>query len=227
MSAGVVSIFNEALGAAGITANVSLENERSPEAETCRLYYQSVRRQVLSAANWSSTSRDEYLAVINERPDNAAWVRENAPTRFRFTYAQPNLCLRPQNLDDFSQFKLGVRAEQNALFSNCEDAILHFTIDEENTTLWDHQLRQTIVAALAAYITIPLTGDKSLARLNEQRANENITTAQMVDANSENETFETPASSHEARQGSIPRLKERYFYPFGSRIMVPAAQGTK
>jgi hypothetical protein len=52
-----------------------------------------------------------------------------------------------------------------------------------NPDVWDDQFQQAMVAALAARLVIALTGDKGLAQLQVQMANEFIKQARATDGN--------------------------------------------
>lgn len=69
------------------------------------------------------------------------------------------------------------------ILTNQEQAILCYIRRVVNPDVWDDQFQQALVAALGARLTIALTGDKGLAQLKVQEANQYITSARQSDGN--------------------------------------------
>ena len=73
--------------------------------------------------------------------------------------------------------------DQQVIVTNQEQAILCYVRRVVNPDVWDSQFQQALVAALAARLVVSLTGDKGLAQLKLQEANQHITLARQMDGN--------------------------------------------
>jgi hypothetical protein len=69
------------------------------------------------------------------------------------------------------------------ILTNQEYALLCYLKRVADPNIWDSQFQQAIVAALAARLTIALTGDKALANMKIQEANSFISIARAGDGN--------------------------------------------
>src|SRR5215471_12429325 len=74
-------------------------------------------------------------------------------------------------------------ADTKVILTNQEQAILCYIKQITNPDIMDSQFVQAWTAALAARLAIPLTGDKGLAQLKIQEANQYITAARASDGN--------------------------------------------
>lgn len=73
--------------------------------------------------------------------------------------------------------------DTRVILTNQENAILCYIKQVTNPDVWDSQLIQATVAALAGRLAIPLTGDKGLANLKLGEANSYIALARQADGN--------------------------------------------
>lgn len=73
--------------------------------------------------------------------------------------------------------------DQRVILTNQEQAILAYVKRVTNPDVWDDQFQQALVAALAGRLVIALTGDKGLAQLKMQEANQFIMIARVSDGN--------------------------------------------
>src|SRR5262245_20301717 len=73
--------------------------------------------------------------------------------------------------------------DQRVILTNQQQAILAYIRRVVNPGVWDDQLQQALVAALASRLVIALTGDKGLAQLKASEANQYITFARISDGN--------------------------------------------
>ena len=85
MSINQISIWNRALGFLG-ARGVAAEQENTPEALQCRLYWDTARRQVLRDFPWNFAQRRAWLAPQA--------LPEGYAPEFGFAYALPDLCLK-------------------------------------------------------------------------------------------------------------------------------------
>jgi hypothetical protein len=73
--------------------------------------------------------------------------------------------------------------DQRVILTNQEAAILCYVRRVVNPDVWDDQFQQALVAALGARLAIALTGEKGLAQMQVQMANEFIRQARVTDGN--------------------------------------------
>ena len=217
------SIYNLALNAIGARSNISSPTENSREAEVCRLWYDSIRDQILSAAAWPEATRTAYLALVNERDSSAEWVPANARPGYQFLYAAPIDCLRPQYLSGYERFHISATVDEStAIATTVEDAIFTYTSRLTNVARWSPDLQLAIVDGLAARICMPLSGKPGRAKVLADQANAMLYAARERAANASNETFEHVPDWISARGYSGSLSSTRYIYPVGSLLTVGA-----
>src|SRR5690606_2284091 len=219
-----VEIFNEALSAIGVRSSISLPDEQSREAEVCRLWYPTVRRLVLRAAPWHSARTASRLGLLAERSDNAAWTPDDPEPGYRFAYGQPSDLLHPNWLTTYNRFVQALyKGSQKAIMTNEPDAILIYTKDLTNVSLWDAGLRMAVVQGLASYIAMQLTGKRERSRDAQAQANDIILRARAMDANSQEDQYESIPDWIVARGYSQYNPVPRYVFPYGPLIAVAGA----
>jgi hypothetical protein len=152
-----LDVFNMAMYHCGTREDIADVNEQSREAEVCRLLYDRVRDHVLRAAYWAAAKGFSRLAVAVERDDTVAWVPTDPEPGFRFAYSVPNDFLYPRFLTSYERFSTGVLNNQSVIFANTEDAILQYTLRQENVALWDANLFMAMSFALWIVGTSTLT----------------------------------------------------------------------
>lgn len=209
-------IYNLALNAIGARSNVSSPDERSREAEVCKLWYSVVRDQTLAAAVWPEATKVAYLALLDERDYDVDWVATNARPDYRFAYSVPSDLLHPQYLTSFGRFLLtAYPGNIKALATNEENAALVYTQRLEDVALWGATLQTAVAYALAAYICLPLTGKPARTKQILDQANMLIYAARERAANSSNEQFESIPDWISARGYAGAQSYSRYIYPYG------------
>ena len=210
-----VSLYNLALSSAGARSSISHPDERSREAEICRLWYPAVRRQILRAAPWSVSKAVSRLAQLAERTENE-WVTGLPHPEYRFAYGLPENFLHPRYLASYARFEISLLSTtQRALNTNDVQTILYYTVDQPLISIWDPDLYLAIAMALSAYICLPLSGKVGQARNAQQQANALILQARETAAN---ESYDLLDSSLDILQASG---SSRYIYPAGPMIAVP------
>src|SRR5687768_843028 len=69
MPSSVIGIYNQALSALGLDADVQDVAEDSPESRTCNLFYEDVRDQVLRDFPWPFARKVAVLALVAGTPN--------------------------------------------------------------------------------------------------------------------------------------------------------------
>lgn len=155
MDSSKIRIWNMALGYIG-TRNVASENEVTPEAQQCALYWDQARRETLRAFPWNFAQRRIALA---ERALPAEWAGE-----YEYAYALPSKCLklhrvlrqdaRPRPLCPVP-FRLA-HDTSGLLLTTEAAAYADYTLDVDNVSLWDDAFAGLLARRLACLIAVPL-----------------------------------------------------------------------
>lgn len=219
-----VSLYNLALSVAGARAKISNPAENSREAENCRLWYEPIRRQVLSAAPWASVRAVQRLAVFKEQ-DSETWISGAPDPEYRFAYSLPQNYLHARYLYGYSRFSVSlVNVGKAAIMTNAEAAIMYYTYDQPQIQMWDANLYIAIAKALGAAICLPLSGKPQMARNALGEANAMILQAREIAANSDYEPIEQSPDWIAARGGSYTQGGPKFIFPAGPLISVPNVQ---
>lgn len=216
-----VSIYNLALSSVGTRSSVAHPEEKSREAEICRLWFGPVRDRVLRAAPWPSTRAWSRLALLKERDSNATWVADDPEPEFLYAYGVPSDMLAPRYLAGYQRFSLASYPDnRRAIMTNQAQALLCYTKRETVIGLWDVGLQMAIVNALAAHIAMPLHGKAQRARNALEQANTLIMQAREETANDDTDVVDSIPPWIQARGYTGPLAATRYFYPSGNLFSV-------
>lgn len=214
-----IDVYNSALDAIGTKSNFSSIADTSVEIASCNQWYDQVRKLVLCAAPWTSTTVISPLVVAVERDTAEDWVVTDPPPGYLFAYTVPGDMLHPLWMADYSHFSI-TQSSGNVkrINSNTEDAIFYYTRDQTDTAKWDASLSMAITFTLAAYITMKLTGKKWIKEDMVAQANGLIMSARLISANSiDNVLPDTVAPWHAAR-GVNAISEPRYIFPYGPSV---------
>lgn len=216
-----VSIYNLALSSVGTRSMVALPNEKSREAEICRLWFGPVRDRVLRAAPWSSTKAWSRLALMKERDTNSPWADNDPEPQYSYAYAIPQDMLSPRYLAGYQRFSLSsYPGNKLAIMTSQPNALLCYTVRQEVIGLWDPGLQQAVVYALAAHIAMPLHGKADRARNALEQANSLIMQAREENANDDMDQIDAVPSWIQARGYTGEFSATRFFYPTGDLFSV-------
>lgn len=209
-----VTIYNLALNAVGTRSNIAIPEEKSREAEVCRLWFGPVKDRVLRAAPWNSAKAHKRLSVLAERTDEL-WTAVDPDPEFRFAYAVPTDLINPRYLSGYQRFSYSRLGDKMAIMTHQEQALLTYTSNSALIRLWDVSLQLAIVHALAAHIAMPLTGKVARARNSLEQANDMILQAREETGNVDMARVESIPPWIAARGYGTPMVETRYFYPHG------------
>ena len=154
---GKLDIFNMALGFVG-TRTLASENERTPEAAQCALYWDRARRGALRDFPWPFSQKKIRLAAVR-LPDEQA-------TEWSRAYAMPREALKINRVGDFAAFEIGQDNGQAMIFCDEPEAIAVCTVDTPDITLWDELFITVVAYRLAMFIAVPLLKNNG-AKLQE------------------------------------------------------------
>jgi len=219
MAQDLVTLYNLALGLAGINKRVSLPTETSPEAQACELWYPTIRDVVLSAAFWPDAKASKYLAIEAQRTSTANWVDGDPEPGWQYSYKRPADCLYPRYQADFSKFVSGrTSTGEPVIYSGTENTILVYTRKLENPQDFDANLFLTMAYALASAIAMPLHSKLTFVKFATDKADQAILSAREAAANMQELRFETMPDVLAARgyEGEISR--DVYLFPYGPLV---------
>lgn len=214
----IVSVWNQALGACEVRASIASEVENSPEARSCRLWYETILKQVLRAAPWPAASSYQRLALFSDASEEESWAPGNPAPGYAYAFTIPSDMIHPRNLNTFGNFEISSVNGKRKLSTNESTPILNYTKYLTDITEWDDSFRLAIVNALAAAICGKLTTSRGKARDLEGKANELILVARVQTANDDQETYEAMPEWFSAR-GFMGTSPVRFVYPSGSLLM--------
>ncbi len=186
-------IWNMALGWIG-TRTVASEDEKTPEAVQCALYWDMARRQVLRSFPWNFAQVRAWLAEV---PMPVGYEFE-----YRHAYAMPLDALkankilregrnthapnRDYGVDDFTRFIIvnDQAGKRSVLLTNAEKVVLSYTADIEDARLFDDLFTHVLARKLAADISVALLkNNASKAQELQNLYLASIPTAIQADAN--------------------------------------------
>ena len=191
-----IAIWNRALGFLG-ARSIAAEDENTPEALQCRLFWDSARRQALRDYPWAFAQR-------------RAWpARVALPTGFeqeyRFAYALPEACLKAHEVRHEGllprPFCLArdPAGDATILLTSASRALLLYTEDVRHCHQFDDLFAHMLARKLACLLAAPLlkSNSQKIAEL-EQLYSASLPQARQSDA-SERRPLPLPDSWLQAR----------------------------
>lgn len=167
MATSKTSICNQALGRIGVRAflqDVDAETGQASEAETCLVYYDDARDEVLEAFPWPFATR---RATLAERADDER-------QEWTYVYATPTDMLRPLEINTGSRPVLSSlripfaledvgNGESTVLLSDAQDPELIYIARIENTERYPGHFTAALSFRLAADLALAIPGKAPLA----------------------------------------------------------------
>jgi len=222
MAIDVVTLWNQAISAAGGRGSISDLTEAGREADLCRLWYPTVRQNVLKAASWPSAKKYVALGLLATRVDNTVWTEGDPAPTWRYAYSTPSDMLAPRYLTTYARFDRSYYPTSDvvAIMTNQETAVLHYVFDQTDVTMWGPGLDNAVAQSLAAQLTMPLTGKVTRAKQLYDGAFTAVKQAQTDIANEFTDRQEELPSWISARgYGDVPHLP-LYMYPYEELMAV-------
>lgn len=217
-------IFNLALSACGVRAAVSSPDTNSREAEICRTWYDLVRDHILRAAPWPGTRGYARLALLAERDFSQQWQATDPEPIYRYAYSVPSDMLAPRYLTDYASFVLGLyNNTTQAVMCNSVDAILVYTLRQDDPNKWDTSLQMAIALGLGSFICQPLTGKSSRAAAMQKEADALILQARVAAANNDTDHYDSIPTWLSARGTALASPAARFIFPFTNLLSAPGA----
>ena len=201
-----IEICNLALDAIGTRSTIASMTENSTESNACNRQYLPALYAVLQAAHWNFARKQIALTLLK---DGTVQPSQNVPTPWVYEYAVPNDMLQaryvmPVSVSQNTTF-VGTPATQypitptvrfivssdvdgggnpiSVILTNQPQAILCYTWAVTNSNLFDAQFTRAFAYYLGSCLATPLSGDKALAKMAWQIADQTCKDAQASNAN--------------------------------------------
>ena len=222
MSLSRLTLFNQAVSAAGGRSSIADPDENSREANLCRLWYGIVRDNVLQTGPWPSTTAHARLGVQEERDIAADWASTDPGPGWLYAYTAPADMLRPRFLHSYCPFERQTFNGATAIMANEENAILTYTKLVEEPFDWDNTLYMAVVFSLAAHITMELTKKMTLLDRLQQKATEQLLLGMTEVANEQHTRQEDHPTMLSIRNADAPLYMDRFSYPYATLNAIAA-----
>ena len=175
-----IDIINIALNRIGAAPIASME-EASQTARVVKSCYDFTRQNLLRKYPWGFATRRNKLAQLEYKPED-----------YRFSYRYPGevLYLRkictPYGKDDVT-YKIASDKTGKVIYTDIAEAVIEYTADIQDCTLFDSQFVEALAWKLAAEIAFTITGDIKIAQAAVQAYNAYLAEARGEDAKEDNE----------------------------------------
>jgi hypothetical protein len=177
-------ICNLALSNVHATANLeNVDTETTAEAKTCRLWYDHVREQTLSAMDWTFARKRLVLAAHSDDP----------PTEWAYRYQYPSDAIQMRKLEnpagatkDRVPYEIELASDgTKSIVTDLNEAIAVYTRDEETTTLFSPDFVMAFAFLLGFYIAGPMTGKRTIKEEMRAAYQQQIVIAGSINLNEE------------------------------------------
>lgn len=186
-----VQIAKMALQHIGDRYDITSLDEDSTEAEQVNLMYGATRDKLLRMHPWT-------FATKFSTPSPLVGA---VPKRWSFAFAYPSDCLKMieitnplgYNLPPV-KFRTGTIATQKVILTDTDEPELQYIFRNDDPTTYDPSFVMAFSYMLAAYVAIPLTGDRGLKSDLMREAMVEVDVARQEDSNEgvEDEKFSDP-----------------------------------
>lgn len=174
-----IDICNLALTHLGHTKTISaiVPPDGSREAAYCARFYPIARDATLEMREWGFATKRRTLGSLG-----------TPPVEWDYRYAMPSGLIRPLRIfvdgaDVPEEFVVESDDSGTVIYTNAENAVLHYTARIEDTTKFSPAFVVSLSWELAAELAGALTGDLKLAEFCRQQAQYTIGNAAAYDAN--------------------------------------------
>lgn len=212
MGADTVTICNLALDSIGARSEISSLSEESQEARTLSLHYAPAVEAILQAAHWNFARKQATLAVLKAAagsPENPDGTGPIPPAPWMYSYALPSDMVQaryvmPTYSTSATSYPGGspfigpeqpavrflIAADTDAsgndivvILTNQPSAVLVYTYRVSNPNLFDGQFVIALANYIGSRIAIRLTGDKNMAKMAFQVADQTTKEARASNGN--------------------------------------------
>lgn len=164
-----VQIGNLALGHLGTRTTIQSLTEESVEAAAINLWYDFVRRQLLSDGHWSFARKRVTLASHSEDPPENIWA---------YRYQYPADCIEIRRIeneyvnsnDDNIPYEVEMDSTEDSrsILTDMDDAAIVYTFDQTNPETYSPMFVNAMAHLLASHIAMAVTGKRALKDANRE-----------------------------------------------------------
>jgi len=163
MTTSKVDICNLALMRIGHSKRISALSSTAPASQAeayCAEFYDYARQEALRLAPWSFATAEKTLALLSSYE----------PTQWTYAYSYPSDCLKARRLltgagNDEPAFSIGYYDGQKVIKTNQAEAILEYTIDVDDPSLYDPSFASVIAWRLAIQLIGPMARKRELLEI--------------------------------------------------------------
>ena len=155
MAISETKICNQALGYFGAGRISNYETDTSEKAVLCRLYYESMRDEVLRAHEWNCAIWYQALSQIADDDEN--YLLDDYK-EYNYQYQLPTApkCLRVLKIVDYETYDYEIVS--GYMLTNLNAVTIKYIREVEDVTKFDDNLIRAIAYRLAAEIAERITG---------------------------------------------------------------------
>lgn len=169
-----IDVWNLALAHLGDRATVADPNERSRQAELCKMFYPMSRRSALEVHDWGCATRAAVLAPSSYDPSALGWAYAFSAPTDAIRIISVGLALRGQ-ITKVDYQHLSDSAGDPVLLCELQAPMCLYVVDVEDVGRWSPLFKEAVTWLLASHLAGPLiTGDTGRAEsrrlLEEYRA---------------------------------------------------------
>lgn len=228
-----VDIANEILGLAGCRDTINAIDNSTNEGEKIQMFWEPTRDEILQMAQWGFANAVKRLTLFKQAPGTPGgdpptdqWSDDYPAPPWLYSYHLPDdefecLAVRaivpilnnynyPSLLAAAAAFEIGHDTDSGqdiqVILTNQADAIAVYTKKIEDSGIWSPLFRAAFKHAMAAKITMPLTGDKDQTKILFGLANGYILEARANHANQGLTVIDQQAAWMVARVGECNAL---------------------
>lgn len=189
-------IANMSLSHIGAQSDIESLTEESPAAKECALWYDFARQQALESFDWNfarkrvaGTLHADTISTTSNQPYTGTWA---------FRYKYPGDCLSMRKIQSPASppadaipytVELSLNGDEKTVLTNMENAVLVYTFDQEEVSLYTAGFVVAFSFALATAISFGLTGKLSIQKAMEDKF---IRTVGQAGAQMQNEEVRPP-----------------------------------
>lgn len=224
-----LDVYNLALSYLDLSARVGSPTEQSPQAGTCRAFYDRARKLVLEQCYWSVATVATALPLLLDQQTLTRASQIIMPG-WRYIYRRPTNCLKAQAVTT----SLGLRGNRNLsvwwsqsplttggpyrpawaemldqvstppgnsidILTDQDNAWLVYTVDADNISIWPEVLVDCTAWQLAVFIGGPMSANQKAKEMAIKMARESMSRALAQNLNEQQPDPEADSPSIQAR----------------------------
>lgn len=163
-SISTVAICNMALSHIGADSTIEDIDEDDAGAKACKTWFDWSRAQTLAAYDWNFARRRATLALHDDAAPDGDWT---------YRYALPTGLLKARYVvnpagwtDNAVPFVLELSNDgsEQTILCDVDDAVMVYTFDQTDSSLWSPEFVDTLAWRLAASIAFQVTGNRAVVQ---------------------------------------------------------------